>query len=591
MKKLVSIVCCITLLCAMMSACGSPENSSNGNSTASESVVSANQSVFEIDESSTTDDTPTPAADNLYECSTNEPTQEQVEASPQNNIEYPISDGSVTLNFFCALPSGYLQLISGYEESLSTPVIEEATGVKMTFTSPSEFAIQTQFDLLIAAGDYPDVFDVSMYTKGPRQAYDDGIIIALNDLLPEFAPDYEKVVSGLDTDNYNTLLDEEGNQFYMVNVAEEFVRLSGLGIRQDWLNELNLEKPNTIEELTNVLTVFHDTYGCDRTFHVEDDGLMFGVVGAFGVPGFDLTGNSGLGLYHDGNEVLCTLQSDGYYDYVQYMSDLYQKDLIHQEFYNFQRSYELMMNITCFGASGIWSTNTDSMATAKAGAISENPNYEVAGNPFIVADAGDTYEFASLPLVTTSEIGGQVQVSGSCISTACEDPEIAVSFINYFFTEEGELLTNWGIEGETFAYDTTGKPQYTDFILNNPSGITANNVKEANLAAPCAHLTDKTTFFSNYEENILNAIEIWEDAGSNKTLPNLTLNTEESDIYSANVGDICTFAGEQITKFIIGAQTLDKSSWTIFQDSLTEMGIENCVKAYQSAYDRYLSRA
>lgn len=168
MKKLVSIVCCITLLCAMMSACGSPANSTNSNSAAAESVVSANQSVFEIDESGTTDDTPTPAADSLSESSANEPTQEQVEAAPQKNIEYPISDGSVTLNFFCALPSGYLQLISGYEESLSTPVIEEATGVKMTFTSPSEFAIQTQFDLLITAGDYPDVFDVSMYTKGPR---------------------------------------------------------------------------------------------------------------------------------------------------------------------------------------------------------------------------------------------------------------------------------------------------------------------------------------------------------------------------------------------------------------------------------------
>ena len=410
-------------------------------------------------------------------------------------------------------------------------------------------------------------------------------------MLPEYAPDYERIVSKMDADNYNTLLDEDGNQFYMVNIAKEYVRLSGLGIRQDWLDELNLAKPSTVDELTDVLAAFHSTYGCERTFHVEDDGMMFGVVGAFGVPGFDLTGNSGLGMYHDGEKVLCSLQSDGYYDYIQYMSELYQDGLIHQEFYNFQRSYELMMSITCFGESGIWSTNTDSMVTAKAGAIAENPNYELSGNPFIVKHQGDQYQFAGLPLVTTTEMAGQVLVSGSCISTACEDPELAVSFINYFFTEDGILLTNWGVEGETFEYDASGEPQYTDFIMKNESGITANNVKEANLVAPCAHFTDKTTFFTSYEENILDAIDVWADAGSENTLPNLTLNNDESDLYSAKVGDICTFAGEQIVKFIIGAEQLDKDSWSVFQEKLNSMGIQDCVEAYQSAYARYLSRA
>lgn len=580
-RKLLAALLIVGLLASIFAGCGTQAASGT-------SVKSAESAAAETADSSAA----APAKAQEPEAASEQHAEREIssEGTDAPTISYPISDGSVTLNFFCALPSGYLQLISSFDESLSTPVIEEATGVHIEFTSPSEESFQTQFDLQIASGDYPDVFDVNNYAKGARQAYDDGVIIALNDLLPEYAPDYEAVVNQLDTDSYNTLLDEDGNQFFMVNVAEEYVRLSGLGIRQDWLDELGMEKPETVDELTDVLTAFHSTYHCDRTFHVEDDGLMSGVVGAFGVPGFDLTGNSGLGLYHEGSSVMSSLQSDGYYEYVQYLSELYRDGLINNEFYSFQRSYELMMSITCFGASGIWSTNTDSMVTARAGAIEENPDYKIEGNPYIVMNKGDTYELAALPLVTTSEVGPATVVSGSCISTTCEYPEIAVSFINYFFTEAGALLTNWGIEHETFEYDENGEPQYTDFIMNNPSGITANNVKEANLAAPCARLVDKTTFFSNYDENVLEAIEVWADAGAAKTMPSLTLNNEESDSYSAYVGDICTYAGEQLTKFIIGAETLDDSSWSAFQETLTGMGIENCLDAYQSAYDRYLSR-
>ena len=58
------------------------------------------------------------------------------------------------------------------------------------------------------------------------------------------------------------------------------------------------------------------------------------------------------------------------------------------------------------------------------------------------------------------------------VSTACEDVELVVRFFNYFFTEEGSLLANYGTEGFTFTYNDRGDPVYTEVITNNPQGMT-----------------------------------------------------------------------------------------------------------------------
>ena len=44
-----------------------------------------------------------------------------------------------------------------------------------------------------------------------------------------------------------------------------------------------------------------------------------------------------------------------------------------------------------------------------------------------------------------------------------------LQFFDYFYTDEGYLLANYGIEGE--SYDLIdGVPTWSDYIMNNPDG-------------------------------------------------------------------------------------------------------------------------
>ena len=54
------------------------------------------------------------------------------------------------------------------------------------------------------------------------------------------------------------------------------------------------------------------------------------------------------------------------------------------------------------------------------------------------------------------------------------------------------------------------------------------------------------------------------------------------------LSDILTYAGTEITKYIIGDNSMD--SYETFTSTLEDMGVDRVVEIYQAAYDRYLNK-
>ena len=63
---------------------------------------------------------------------------------------------------------------------------------------------------------------------------------------------------------------------------------------------------------------------------------------------------------------------------------------------------------------------------------------------------------------------------------------------------------------------------------------------------------------------------------------------DESDSYNQRVGDIVTLCQQYTAKFITGELPL--SDIPSFQEQIRSTGIDQCIEAKQSAYDRYMSR-
>jgi putative aldouronate transport system substrate-binding protein len=172
------------------------------------------------------------------------------------------------------------------------------------------------------------------------------------------------------------------------------------------------------------------------------------------------------------------------------------------------------------------------------------------------------------------------------ISTACENVELACKYWDYFFSDEGIILSNYGIEGDTFEYDADGNPQYTEKALSF-GNITYTQTKY------CLHNQPVYTIWSR-ELSVLDddqkaAEGIWGQAGSEYIMPQgVTLTDVEGAEHSEIKSTLDTFVNENAALFITGQKSFDE--WDEFISTLRGIGVDRAVEIQQAALDRYFAR-
>ena len=170
----------------------------------------------------------------------------------------PIVDEPVTLTYFISFSSEIIQTL---EENTMYQELERLTGVDIEWIHPAGDA-QQAFQLMIASNDLPDLVEncMSCYTGGADMLVEEGIAIRLNDYA-EYMPNYLGILEEY-PDIAKEVYTDTGNlvAFYCVQTTQE-PPWDGMRIRQDWLDELGLDMPTTIDELTEVLRAFRDEMG------------------------------------------------------------------------------------------------------------------------------------------------------------------------------------------------------------------------------------------------------------------------------------------------------------------------------------------
>lgn len=573
MKKSLAILCGLSLMMSLLSGCGGET------SVASEPADPS--SIEETVQTTVPEDTPEPETE-----ISSEEVEEIVEDVPQNVINYPLEE-AVTISVFCPQDSMAFMLMDqmGLETEWSNvPTLKyvyEQVNFRFEFEAPSESGASEQFNLMIASGDWTDLFESKLYSGGVTQAYQDNVILELTELMPENMPDYWALLQAQDAMDRANIYNDAQQILSINDIYGSMTVNSGLLMRQDMLEAVGLDTPATIDDLTEALTLVHEKYSTEQTFYVGTDGIMSNVVGAFGTAGFDITGGSAdLGFYVDQGAVQSALLSQNYYDYLQYFISLYQAGMIYSDFYS-QVPSASMMNELSMGHAFIWSGDgglIDSMTeTGKA----EVPEYQLCGIGAIVENPGDTYHFASA--------SSAVETEGTCISATCKHVEEAMQALNWYFTEDGIEFCRWGVEGITYTIGDDGSEVFTDAVVD---GIFPVNLMYGFYVwSPAAMYVDKDATLSEFSNSVLGAYDVWAKADCQNTLPaSLSLTAEETDLCSHQIIDICTYAGEQVLKWILGNEVLTQESFADFGQTILGMGAQDCIDTYQNAYDRYASR-
>ena len=165
-------------------------------------------------------------------------------------------------------------------------------------------------------------------------------------------------------------------------------------------------------------------------------------------------------------------------------------------------------------------------------------------------------------------------------------------WLNWWFSEEGMNVANYGEEGKTWEM-VDGKKTFTDYITNEVpfDGLSVSQWANFNcLYNNVVGLMDEWRMMQFYTEQELAAMNTWaEYTDSEMKLPaSVTLTSDESAAIGTKMADIQTYTSENMAKFING--DLDFDYWETFVSTIEEMGMQDIVDTYQAAYDRYLKR-
>lgn len=160
--------------------------------------------------------------------------------------------------------------------------------------------------------------------------------------------------------------------------------------------------------------------------------------------------------------------------------------------------------------------------------------------------------------------------------------------MNYFYTEEGALLANYGVEGVAFEYQEDGTPWYTDLILNNPDGLTMTQALcfYVGYMVPCD--CDYTVYNIASLTTWADFVDAWSTADNAWRFPDVTLTADEQENYASAAADVDTYLDEALIKFVIG--DLDVDDDQVWQDYLTKLeglGVNTMIEIYQDALERY----
>lgn len=442
----------------------------------------------------------------------------------------------------------------------------EATGIKVTAvpatdeqlaTNPVKPDIIKVFDTGKTMGS--DVYTLITY----------GDIIPLNDLFDAgYGENYRawlEKIPGAD----KMVKNDDGvyPAFYMLRAADSPKSFSGMLIRQDWLTELGLEMPKTLADWDNVLRTFKEKKGAYLS------GMWAGLQGL--EYAFVVTDT----FFQDGSTVKFGPIENNYKEFLTQYNTWYKDGILDPDIFT-------------ESADAVYAK----IANGEIGAV-----FGYTGSTFnkiLTMDADVASAWVPAPVAVYSEEDPRnvafktqpMQTTGYMISADCKNPELAAQFIDWIYSEEGTMLSNFGVEGESYEY-IDGVPTFTDLINNNPNGLGRTDALETYAGEsnkPCV-ITREGMMASYTQEVQQKSLEVWMDEDNTiREIPTLTFTADEQDELSRIMTDVSTFVSENRINFIYGNRPLDE--FDAFVSALHAMNIDRALEIYQAAFDRYLAR-
>ncbi len=569
MKKATAWLLTLSLMMLLFAGCGTTPAST------SEASAPASQSVEEAPEAAQTPDTLPEEASVQEEASTAE------EAAPLHEfvtVELPIAEEPTTFTLWYTWPPVLANFIDGPGATPFAEEMEARTNVHIDYVLANTEAATEEFSLMAASGSFTDmILGGSSYYTNPDLMVEDGIAMDVIPYLEDCMPNYLAVLDSNKEYKLAAYTDSGAiAEFYRFEIGTE--QNVGPVIRKDWLDTLNLDIPVTYDDYHQVLSAFKTEMDCYAPLLLPYTGLTNYYSLGYGVPG-DLS--TGLFYVVDDEVKYAGLEQD-YYDYVALMAQWYADGLIDPDFLSRTTTTDPDTGLISSGDAGVWTANV--LMFDMYGDMVDDPNFAITGTTY-------PKKTADSPMMYLKE--DKVTGGGYTVTTACHDVETCLRWIDYWYSEEGTFLCNYGLEDVSFNYDENGAPHLNENILQSPIGLPSSLTCSIYITSGGPYVNDCYRLQYYFGDLQKTAMESWDNSDETFCSENYpssaSLTTEEAESYTAIMGDIETYMEETIASILVGNQPT--SALNDMAENLRSMNIDEALSLMQAAYDRYLAKA
>lgn len=470
--------------------------------------------------------------------------------------------------------------------------VEEICNVNFDVVEVPADGASEKINLMINSGDLPDVFMQGIDANTIINYSGQDVFVPVTDYItPEIMPNLSKVLE--DNPEYLAAMYAPDGEIWGFPYIEEMFGLvcnqGILSINQEWLTNLGLDMPTTIDEFKQVLIAFRDNDANGNGDPSDEIPFMFRIgesnrgswrnnqsIGQFfGCWGQADTGDR-LFVGEDG-KIICTATTEAYKEGLKWFHELYEEGLVWQDFaLNDGAAYQAALNTDVARVGAV-------VHFSIIDAVNAQRRAQYTAVPYLKGPGG---EYGCKDNI--SEMHSTVRVA---ITTACKDPAMVASVVDKFYEPQRSVETNWGSIGIYYQLDENGVMQWVDEL---PEGFDSFSQLRSycTTTSPCAVLSEYYDTVVAYPEDAADLYNDMRKVGFvDKHLndaivpPNMWYSPEDQETMSFICGNIYNLIDNYNATAILDGNV--DETWDAYIAALEGAGLSEYLEIVQKTYDTY----
>lgn len=446
--------------------------------------------------------------------------------------------------------------------------MQEKTGVEFTYQQYRDAAQWKQAKAAMTAnGNLPDVlFKAELTDAECIDMLEKGVLIDLAPYLDAYCPNLTALLNA-NPEYRNAITLPDGRIAALPYISEQPLQ-NVLWMNKEWMDTLNLQLPTTAEELTEVLRAFRER---DPNRNARQDEIALAYIGSFDLKflahAYGLTANDFNVFARDGKAYFMPLE-DAFRPFVEWLHALYAEQLIDPDGFNTSdqlRRVEKADAVNVYG-SVLTTMVSNFLPTEWMTKYVAVPPLQYNGTQVYRSFAGNVFK------------------GTFAVTSACDNVEEVLRWVDLFYTEEISILSSAGLANVDYLVDGDGTWRITEAASDNMyfTGetliVSGGTVPGTSSDAFQRRFHEPAVRFVSDQAELVTAI-------STRPFPYYALSYEQEAVIGPLQAKIGRYVDESLMRWVTGEEPITDESFATFEKTLNEMGLKEFMAFWQDVLD------